>query len=276
MGKRLYYGQPINRGWGPNRGLVSRWQVVPWYASGPRFIDLASTNHGTLTNGPTWQGALGRPGGFGSISAAAGSELIDGGTVAALPTGATAAFSFGFWHNTRAIVSLAHAFGWGATLPIDSTTANNGERRSVLQYVGNYYFWGESADWDTGIAWNTGGWFRIDFTGDGTNLRLYRNGVLAAGPQAYPAFAAISPGPILAAFSRHSGAASSPNMLLDDCTACDRALSASEVYALYEDSIRGNPQGLNWISTRTYFGVAAAGGVASHRNQMLLGVGSYF
>ncbi len=63
----------VNRESSLNRGLVSWWMALPDQQRGNVFRDLCMRNHGTLTNGPTWQGAMGRPGGMGSL-------LFDGST----------------------------------------------------------------------------------------------------------------------------------------------------------------------------------------------------
>src|SRR3990167_9254519 len=77
----LYYGDLVNRSCQLNSGLVSWLMAVPWYMSGPRFIDIFGKNHGTLTNGPTWQGAMGRPGGNGSLNFDGTDDYVDCGAM---------------------------------------------------------------------------------------------------------------------------------------------------------------------------------------------------
>jgi hypothetical protein len=74
--RKLNLGQPINWANPLNRGLVSRWQVVPEWEGSQKLFDLAAFNHGTLTNGPTWS-SLGRPGGYGSITTDGVDDYID-------------------------------------------------------------------------------------------------------------------------------------------------------------------------------------------------------
>lgn len=59
---------PVNWAHPLNRGLVSWWLNLPGRRDAAyTWRDLCKRNHGTLTNGPTWQGARGRPGGWGSL-----------------------------------------------------------------------------------------------------------------------------------------------------------------------------------------------------------------
>jgi hypothetical protein len=57
-----------------NRGLVADWTIlpIPGWRGGLTLRDLVRggrrPNDGTLTAGPTWGGAKGRPGGFGSLN----------------------------------------------------------------------------------------------------------------------------------------------------------------------------------------------------------------
>lgn len=248
MAKHLYYGQPINWGHPLNRGLVSRWQVVPWYASGPRLINLASQKHGTLTNGPKWSGAVGRPGGYGSLTfAGAGAfDRVNLGSVATvngtawtvalwfllLPGGAGRGTLFG---NRGQASSRDIRFNW--------RTANRltvGEEN--VAYI---------ADNNTDLVTNV--WYHFAWTHNANSHNLYLNGK-ADGSATYTITASYSGDYLIS----DDTASDDLTGRVDAMNVYDRALSASDVSALYLDESQGGPQSLNWYTKRTYFGVAAA------------------
>ena len=153
--------------------------------------------------------------------------------VSGLPTGVSDDWTIMFWHRTRTVVEASHYFGFGAT-PTDAGAAT-GTRRGVILFNDHYYFWGESADWDTGYTFDrfeagTQPGDFIVFTCDGTNLRLYRNGILVAGPQAIP-YAAVALTTVTA--GSHLSIGTSPNADIDECAIFDFALSAGQVDSLY-------------------------------------------
>lgn len=252
---------PINWQNDLSRGLVARWQCMPGLTGGSRLVNLTRAgdkdgNHGTLTNGPTWQGANGRPGGHGSLRINGSDQSAHNTAAANLPTAAAAAWTISYWHYTVAYVSLSCDFGFGQE---PSGTPSAGTIRFSLEFNNNYYFWGSSRDWDTLIAYVVGSWTHVAFVSDGASstpgLTLYIDGTSRATGS--PSSALETAG-AWAGFGSHHSAGASPNAYYDCGMIHNRQLSASEVYALYEDDLRGSPETLNWISTRTYFGVTAA------------------
>ena len=59
--------QPINWQHPLNRGLISRWKVLPLSSHGTTWRDICGRHQAALTNTPTWQGPLGRPNSTGSL-----------------------------------------------------------------------------------------------------------------------------------------------------------------------------------------------------------------
>ena len=145
-----------------------------------------------------------------------------------LPTAASASFTLhAVWWND-VYVSLSSIWGFGVG-------AGSGEHRRILQYNNNFYFWGNSNDWDTGVTWSglTGLQF-VTFTYDGAALRLYVDGVLRAGPQAIGF--ATAEATIVGGGGHPSG--TGPNGRLHEGRIYNRALSPGEVWELFDPRTR--------------------------------------
>lgn len=157
------------------------------------------------------------------------SQKLERGTATGLPVATTAPFTTHFKHRTRAFVSLAQVFGFGAQLP--GTTA--GVLRYVLNFNSNYYFWGGGADWDTAVAWDVDNlWHDIFFTFDGNQtIRLYRDGLQRASRTAATGWSTANT--FITMGSQHTSAASPPNCDLDDCGIWARELTAGEIAAYF-------------------------------------------
>lgn len=271
MPGRVHLGDPVNRAHPLNRGLAAWWLAgLRPYGGGGRWYDLtrAAAHTGTLVGGPAWVGG-GRPGGSGAVRAVAGSERIEAAG-AAVPTGAAAPWTISFWHRTRAFVSLSQVFGFGPQLPADV----NGAHRYVLQYLNNYYFWGASADWDTGIAWDVDdAWHHAAFVCDGSNLYFHRDGVQRATRTGLPP-GLVTAGTYVTAFGRHPSGTSSPNCDLDDCFIWSRALSAAEAWAWYDQSRRGHPDTLRHLPRRRSFAASVGAPPAGNRRRRVILCGS--
>lgn len=254
--RSLYYGQPINRQHPLNRGLVSEWAVVPLRGKGNTLFDLSrQSNHGTFTTNVKW-GSGGKPFGFGSVSTAgeAAADGIMNSAATGIPTtaSATASWTIAYAHRTRSYKSLSAPVVFGN----ERSSTAVGSRRGILQFNNNYYAWGESADWDTAVAYDVDGiWHWIVLTFDGTNRTLYRDGILAAGPSATGVGSFSTTASYIYANAAHPSG-TLPDAEIDNYSIWDRAFSSNDQYVWYLESRRGNPTRWNWISTRTYFNTA--------------------
>lgn len=230
---------PVDRHHPLNRGRVSWWLALPGIDGGRRWFDLMGLNHGVLTGGPTWKGAV-RGGGWGCVDLVGGSDQSVVATAAAgLPTAAAAAWTTAFWHRTRSYVSLAQYFGFGHTLPGSGATPA-GLGRYMLAFNNHYYFWGNDADLDFGVAFDVdSAWHRVAVTCDGSTLRLYRDGVAAASGSRPGALATA--GTDVTIGSHHYAISSGPDAQFDDLAIWARELSAADVRADYELSLAGYP-----------------------------------
>ena len=168
MNKILDYRQILNRKHALNRGLVSEWVALPGLAGGKYFFDVCGQNHGTLTNGPTWQGPLGRPGGFGSLKFGNDtSNYVAATTSATLTTGWTN--SAWIWIHPNATNSSFHEIvsyqgGFALTIFKDTTTA-------IIRYF-------DGTAYDTGFVLSASRWHHVLVThGTGQNLQIWIDGV---------------------------------------------------------------------------------------------------
>ena len=136
---------------------------------------------------------------------------------------------------STANVSLSHVFGFGiqyngATIDIGATFY--GQYRALLNYSNNYYFWGSSADWNTGIAWDTDGLIHtVMFVSDGASLYFYRDGVRRATTTLPSGLVTTVSGAYAVLGNKHQSGANSPSASILSGRAWSRALSASDAKA---------------------------------------------
>jgi hypothetical protein len=241
MQKALHYGQPIAWENPLNRGLVSRWKYVPWYASGPRWMDLADKNHGVLTGGPSWQG--GQPSaGFGSLKFDGTDDRV---VVANTPRLNT-------WSEMTVSFWMKQVVGSTYGAAIGKSTA------SYVIYVGFPTagkitpFVAASSQSSTNAIYTQGVWTHVAITYNGATLDFYIDGVQKE-THAYAHGSVSEPSDVLIGVSPFSEYFTGE---LDDVCFFNRALPSSEMAQCYSDVSRGSPGTLNWLSPRAYnFGV---------------------
>lgn len=249
-------GQPVNWSAGLNYGLVSWWLAInqgPYFGS-TRFLDLCNRNHGTLTNGPTWGGARGRPGGWGALSFDGSDDHVEVSSSDSLSSG----FSIALW--IRAGVAS------GVTDAKRQVLSHGGVNEYIAcewsdtnsSYSGAWYMNGGGsypvAKWTSTLAADT--WHHIGATWNATTLRVFVNG-LEENSTANSTFGVIST-PWLQLNGLGSGRKFACQM--DDVVIYSRALSASEMLARYNASRTGYQNELNWRRRYTVFDVG--GGAA--------------
>jgi len=273
--RRLYYGDLVNRASPLNRGLVSWWLAVPWYMSGPRLIDIAGRNHGTLTNGPT-RGGTSRPKGYGQLEFVNSSDqYVDCGRITAID--GAAALTMTCWCYTSS-TTVPHGFGRAAA-------ANN---RVSVQFAGDgFLYWiidtgsGQGYNYQTraGTPGSGVGWHHYCMVFDGSQagsarIAGYIDGVaqsLAAGingPTSLPSDSSSF------AIGRSQNSSSfSATGYADDSRLYSRALSAIEVRLLYLASLGGYQNEFNW-QRYPVFGTDQGGAALVYQYLTLLGVGA--
>ena len=257
IGRTLNLGNPVNRNHPLNRGRVAWWLTLQGagYYGGTRLLDLMGATHGTLTGGPTWKSALGRVGGSGSLSFDGSNDYVDYGSRPALDSHAEVTIAF--WirgPQTQTQYSRIVEKGSNTDFYIANgrTLANDGK----LSFVGT----GNGVPYaETGAIMDGVTWHHVVATASGITLKMFVDGIEVSSA-------------VLITWtntgtdnfnvgSNNSGGGFFGQFELDDLGYWNRALSASEVLALYNESRQGNPDTLNWIRRPWLAQTAAAASV---------------
>jgi hypothetical protein len=268
---------PVNREFGPNQGLVARYLTLA--QGGTRWRDVVSSNHGAFVNGPMWSG-MSRRGSFGCVSFDNTDDYIDLTSTPVLLSGSSpmtlswwekiTSDAFGFpsrfffkcsGASTRGFLvfrSTNGAYGPLSFLPGDAGTyLRNTSAPTVAASVGIWRHWVITCTTNAKST-TPGDWM------------IYVDG------QSYSPIAGSPAGFTSANTNRIGldGLGDNPaNCLMDDICLWNRALSAGEAKASYEDAVAGYPRGLNWLHDSTTWGYVAGGGGPATSNLCLLGVG---
>lgn len=247
--RRLYYGDLVNRASPLNRGLVSWWLCVPWYMSGPRFVDIAGRNHGTLTNGPTWSGN-GRVGGYGSVSFDGTNDYIATNWLVQLSSTYTLAAWIKCTNVARA--DLHDIFN---TRSLDTGATGVGVIAYILGSALNITNIGGSTV--TGAATLTSNtWFHAIWSVSSGTAQMYVNGVASGSSGSLGTYGTTTQTLLIGASDNTNARWFSGS--LDDLRVWPtRSLTAAESLALYNASLRGYQNELNWLR-RPSRGAAAA------------------
>jgi hypothetical protein len=257
--------EPINWQHPLNVGLVSKWMALP-YGMGYRGVtayDLVrkSGNNGTLTNGPTYHIGQLKRGGFGHMNyILTSSQYVAITESSQLPAGASDR-TYAVWFNTLDSLTTSNyrniltygsaAVGQGVFIALgnDSNFGNNGIGASQYGDAVGITGYNDGIWHQLVVMFSAGTWYvYIDGGASSTSKAMTTNTVL--GGTAAIAKDVITGGGYW-------------NGSLDDLSIWNRALSATEIYSLYEQSKRGYPDVLNWMSSVRYF--VPAGGTSYNR-----------
>lgn len=259
-----------------NRALVGRWKVVPnaGWSRGATLRDLARSarqqRDGTLTNGVTWAGPPGKPSSPGILSfASASSQYVQLPTFVGTPT--QAGYTICAWINPTTLASYK---------AIVQSRQAAGSRSLILSGgAGNpiTYEWNDSTvsyNLASGLTVTTGTWNFAAVSINSVDARLYRG--TAAGVWGTYTNTAETPESHHINNSWRIGAdpnnANYWNGQIDDVRIWSRAISETEIYSIFAESLIGSPESLNWVSTRSWSIPVAASGTAKplfyHQRQM--------
>jgi hypothetical protein len=247
----INWQSPVSRS-GLNDGLVS-W----WLARGPRigggtWFDIKGNNHGTLTNGPTWNSST-RFGASRSLSLDGSNDYVNCGT-GAVVTGVPLTI-IAWIRTTDSSATFRDPFALGNT-----TTAN---RYCVIQigttHLFRYALFGATTSLviSSTATVNDGVWHMLCGVSSATNSHAaYLDGVSIGT-------SATDTGTLALDVTTIGGlcfGSATPIQLfpgqMDDVRVYNRALSSSDIFAIYSDSLAGYPLTLNRIERRV--GKAAA------------------
>lgn len=235
----LCIADAVNWGHSLNRGLVSWWLALPGMQRGVVMRDIARRNHGTLVGGPLLET---RPDGFGSVFFDGTDDRVDLVSAPSVANGVTytawirpstvAASNYAIRSNKKTIFATTGAsLRWWA----DSDLANVDDNVFTLavdewRFVGVTQVGTTYAFYVDGKPGRTGTTSALDDAADKANI-----------------------GSFATAFLWNGG--------LADVRDYNRALSATEMRALYRQARAGYPDLLNWHPYRwPSIQEAAAGG----------------
>lgn len=269
---------PVNWSHPLNRGLVSWWLALPDQQRGVIWRDLCRRNHGTLTSGPTWQGASGRQGGWGSLALDGSDDLVNAGTASGLDFERTDKFSICAWIFVDTTTPLASSVitrsdtssfskGWAFVLFRRATLNSTSLCFTLISStIGN-----NMIEVNAGAsAISSGRWTHVACSYNGSSLasgvKLYIDGALKTNTVVYDA---------LSASSKATGVSVSiggrylptPSQYLDgkidDVRVWNREVSESEIVFYYVLSRQRYPGVLNRLPDRRSSVVEASpGGLA--------------
>ena len=245
------------------------------YFGGARLLDLAGKNHGTLTNGPTWGGAVGRPGGRGAVVFDGSNDHVLVGNIAAF---SIAELTCSAWVRTTSTVARN-----GIVCKWDSGSGNDrqylfeinagGTLRAFVSTDGTFQA-GNTVSGATALAANT--WYHVAFTTKASgSMIVYLNGVQDGINASAPASIFSGTAPFGIGFADYNvGTVGQPFLgNLDDVRFDSVQKSATDIMALYNDSRQGYPTTLNRIRLPMVNSAGAAPANTKRRDLMLLGVG---
>ncbi len=247
---------PVNRLCPLNRGLVAWWLILPGTTGGARLMDIMSPGphgrHGTLINidpAIDWKGPS-RRGGFGTLNYDGSVDRVDLKSDLLLASGES--FTLSVWVYAR---SLATRFAFSVGAAVVPQGPHIGSHSSGVWRFG---VWG-GGQVDNATDHTTDTWHHLVGTYDGTNGRLYANGVLIGGPSALTFTGTDGTGRL----GILNNLGSLWNGFIDDARFYRRIISGYEVEHLYYDALKGYPDTLNWIEEPAVTFAAAAGGTTS-------------
>lgn len=232
--RRLNLTHTVNKKHPLNRGLISWWLALPQGPRGGIFRDLMRRNHGTLTNGPTWGGALGRPGGWGSLDFDGTDDYVQITQVQF-----TGAFTVACWVYPRSMSAFEDTGGLHALV-------NNGTSQEQLAIgtgeLAVTIFNSLSRLFPGSNNFTNDSWQHFCFTRDASDIcQFYRNGLTVDSPFSKGGTFTIDRW----GYDPVAGSSRVPfNGRKDDKRLYSRGLSAAETAALYHASRQGY---LNWI-----------------------------
>lgn len=247
---------PVDYSWGPNTGLVARYQSVPnpGWDGGVKLKDLCRRQiDATLTSmafPPTSTSGWSRQthrGGSGSIAFTGAGPYVNCGNTSAFNF-TTTPFSISTWFRFQTVTAndvwLARGLfhGDGYYLGFNSTagqlTFNTTTASALTQTISS-------------VTFTVGQWYHAAYTFAGTTARIFINGKESAY-SSQPTMQQPLTSTRNLYLGRYDSTGLEPPINLNDTRIWARALSAGEIRAIYLDSLAGSPSSLNWMVDDDY------------------------
>lgn len=236
---------PLNGNHRLNRNLIMRLKCMPnnqWSRSF-NWFDLCKRNNAVVAASPNWIGPFGRQGGWGAYSCNGSTNHL---TCANDPTlNISGPITLSAWMRPSAVATQY-------IIKKAVISATNGYELSLS--TGNKLFFrlNQVASADTyrinsTTNYPTGSWFHGCVTYDGSNLRLYMNGISDATAVAGPA--SITTNSLALGIGAQPDGTTKYSGIFDDLCIWNRALSANEVSLLYATTKLKYDPTVNWINS---------------------------
>jgi len=258
-----------------NRGLVSRWKVIPncGWRGGLTFRDLVRGGRkpadGTLTNGPVWS-ARSNYGGNGSISFDGSNDYV---LMASQPLADSLTdISISFWYRTDASTASMRPFIKGTSIETIANQTGGGASGTMCLYLPGIVVL------ETGTGYVVGQWRHfVGVIRGSASAKIYIDGI----ERATASISGFSSGTGLFRLGTNNSGGEQYTGLVDDACVFSRALSSTEPLALFKEQLRGSTETLRWVGAPSY-GVSdqaapAAGNLFRYANLSgLQGGGPFF
>lgn len=268
-----------------NKDLVGAWLCGDEnpYWGGPKILGLNGRNHGTLTNmlpssaTSGWQGAMGRPGGYGCLAFDGTNDYVSLGTFAAANFTGTDPFSVSFWMWSAEVSGNREVIGNGT---FQSSGWYIYTYRSVANFIGLTAATFSGTQAATRIWYDqapTQSWVHWTVTRLGSSVKIYLNGAEGLY-QTTGTHSSITSAAATFTIGRYPPSANDFYQgYLDDMRIWNRALSAGEVADNYWQSRLGHPDTLRRLRRIAYYLPSAPPGglsipIAMYHYKRMMGV----
>lgn len=262
-------GDPIKHDHPLNRGLLWHFLALPGtvYSNSNRWRDLARHPRfprGTLTSGPLWSGIT-HPGGRGSVKYDGTDDYVDVGDVTDLDGLTDMAFSL--WFNLDDVTGT-HGIIGKQSASVGPIMFSNGT--SLVWQVGSGT---DRVTVSSALAANT--WYHVVGNSLNSTLQVFKNGLQVGGTDTVGAN--TNHAVTLKIGLNNDGGVGRMKGYIDDVRIYNRGLTATEVWALYNESRYGYPTALARRSPlRTiYIGPQGGGGGGTMFDVIGGGVGKF-
>lgn len=263
---RLWTPNPVVREHPLNQGLVGWWMGLPHNSGSNTLFDLMGLNNGTLTNGPTWTAGQN---GFGAVRFDGVDDYVNCGRTAQMQCTAISTFEIYLWINSfpgSGKLYISNLFSDDSNTTTLSSIWRIGSQgsSSYAKRIGINFCDTANRDTQNNTDLTAQVWTHVVVTTDGTNARWYLNGQLDT-TSAYTYTPRSSSANFYIGASADWGGGGGGTRNFDGVISSirywpTRALSASEVAALYDQTLRGYPDLLRWYAPRVWSFPVAAGG----------------
>lgn len=242
--------EPIERDHPLNAGLVAWWLGLDGNWGGSTLHDLCGKYPGTLTNGPTWSPG---PGGFAGLTLDGSNDYVSTPSISL--AGASQSFTLSLW--LRYTSTAGYISFWDKGSGTNSRpwqfffNQDSGKYLRFQQYNGTL-----NPRADTTAVSNDGNWHLFTAVRDCENsqMYIYIDGVNRTTAQNNVGFTTNFDDTSTTVIGQpRNGIVNYFNGRFGGAWAHSRALPAADVYALYEQSLKGHPDTLRRYSAAAWF-----------------------